>query len=372
MFITKQDLFKDHTDAVVVTVFSDHIGAFGIHKKEGTAEVWGMAEEAQEEAAWADRYIDPGAVVLNIYKAVAAFLRGVNGRKPTHIFFILGDGAATTRFARVHAARDDAERKITREEADALVGRPYGHEGAADAVRFRNFPQHFFVDGFAVDDPFGMRGTEITVNLLSVTAPAVFLDALKEMAQGLGMVYGGCLDIASVVAERIQAKSSARDYLSCCVFCHETVLLLVRGGTVAGMDVIPSGYDILYAALAKTHGIGKEEARHITGKASGGTLRPDVTATLERMLGEQAPAFARVVREGYLRLDKENLLPGSFFIGVPACAAGFSQALLDEGQFADFPVERGGTIQDLEVIFPETPGSGSFLFDRIVIDHCIS
>ena len=48
MFITKQDLFKDHTDAVVVTVFSDHIGAFGIHKKEGTAEVWGMAEEAQE------------------------------------------------------------------------------------------------------------------------------------------------------------------------------------------------------------------------------------------------------------------------------------------------------------------------------------
>src|SRR3989344_4573726 len=204
ILLQKNNLFKGYSDLLLLGVHTDKIIAEIARKENDGVKIIASAEEPVEdghprtERAEQSSYdgISAEKIRLNCEKAIQRLpAEQVSGVK--NMACVLGGGVSILSFAVDGAVRKDADTKISVQELSALAG-----EDRAGSVVIE---KRFLVDGFAVEDPVGITGKEISASVLRFSLDENIEKALALVSAEYGMSFEGVLDSRLVFFRRDSA-----------------------------------------------------------------------------------------------------------------------------------------------------------------------
>ncbi|MBI1755230.1 hypothetical protein HY250_00140 [Candidatus Azambacteria bacterium] len=345
-FLVKGDFFKDYSRAVVFVVYTDNIVAMVV-KKEGDRVVVVERGSEKQESEVSEGDFAAEKIILNCEKALQALSKESKSGAKDFIVALSG-GTGMFSFAQAKGIRQDKEKKITKEEVEAVTSKWYGKENEASASEFRNIPQRFWVDGFAVPDAVGLNGKEVTADIVSIACGKSLVRAFDEFASALGMRCAGMTDVRCALAEWKTVFTGNDSAILAAIFENETDIIVVRAKKIAGIGVVRAGYGILIEELARAHAVGKEEARSMLDAFRGGALNAWIAEKIKETIVAAARNIAQGVVTAISQIDKTNLLPGNVWVVASEYAPEAYDALRDETWLAGLPLERNPRTQRAE------------------------
>lgn len=363
-FLIKGEFFNEYSRAVVFCIYTDKVAAMIVRKEKNAVAVEAQAEERQEGDV-SEGALAVEKIILNCEKALQALpFEARAGVKDCIV--VSGAGIGQFLFARIKWVREDKEKKITAQEKDAAVAKWYGKEEDASAFLFRNIPQRFWADGFAVSDAVGLNGKEITADMIIMACDKALVRGFEECAASLGMLFRGMTDIRLAAAVWYPVFKENESALITMLFENETDVLLVRSGALAGIGVSASGYGILDKEIARVFAIGKEEARGLIGAFHAGALSAEPLARVKGIIDSVKTVFIKGAGEAAAGIDASHLLPGNIWVAAPTESRWAEEALCATAWLSGLPLERGA---DAHCAAKENNQKSGSVFESILREY---
>lgn len=364
-FLSYNEAFKEYAQAIIVGVYSDKITASVVRKENAGVVIVATAVEQVENIPIHDGMVDTEKIVFNMEKAIMALPAGI--RVPaTPVIIALGSKTGSFAYETVQKKREARERKITAEELQTLVTLADTEKG--NAYVYKNYPEHFSIDGFSVSDPVGVNGEEIVAGMVRVSCDASFKQECASRIAALGLRLCGMIDMRYAAARGKYFFEKSANALVLLVFENETYAVLMREKAVHAVGVAHVGYGILYADIARTFSVGYEEAKAIVRAYRKGELDDRTKTSVETAIAAAAQNVVDAAQEMIAHIDLANIIPGNVHI---VCADGIPEILarfVVGDWLVHLPIERNAAVH----VFPEekTPGF-STPFDRMAADFLL-
>ena len=329
ILLQKNNLFKGYSDLLLLGVYSDKIIAEIARKEKDGAKIIASVLEPVE-----DGNVNPEKIRLNCEKAIqrlsAEQIAGVKS-----IACVLGGGVAGLSFSIERAARESREKKISVQELSALAG-----EDKADLVIIE---KRFLVDGFAVEDPIGMKGKEIFAPVARFSFNNDLEKTLVSIAWTRGMSYEGALDTR--VAFMKSGIAEPKDYCAIFIFSEKTTICVVRGGFISAVSDIEAGYGIMIEKTASALGVGFEEGKDLLDKLRNNRIDQSASEAIKTALEEAAAEITDKVRAVLFVIDRDNLIPGNVFVVIDENFPELEKALSGAQWLDGLPIDRNISIR---------------------------
>ena len=362
-YITPHEVFQGYAHAIIVSVYTDAITATAVKKEKDSAVFVSAVRESMGSTGGDMVPVDN--IMFNMEKAIMA-LPSEARVAGTTVIVAIGPGVGVCEYVAVAGKREARERKITREEVDAMIASGNTEKGN-DRV-FKNYPEHFSIDGFSVSDPVGVNGGEVSVGTVRAACATAFEEECNTKLAALGFRYGGMIDMryAAMHAGYFYERSSSALLLF--VFEHETQIVIAREKAVHAIGTARGGYGILYTDIAEVFSVGIEEAKEIVRAYRKKELNENTRATVEQTIDAAAKKVLDGVHQAITNIDSVNIIPGNVHVvsayPVPEIAMQFTEG----GWFSALPIERNASVTP----YPEGSLKGfETPFDSMSVDFLL-
>ena len=329
ILLQKNNLFKGYSDLLLLGVYSDKIIAEIARKEKDGVKIIASVLEPVE-----DGNVNPEKIRLNCEKAIqrvpAERILNVKNMVCT-----LGGGISRLSFSIERAARESREKKISVQELSALAG-----EDKADLVIIE---KRFLVDGFAVEDPIGMKGKEIFAPVARFSFNNDLEKTLVSIAWTRGMSYEGALDTR--VAFMKSGIAEPKDYCAIFIFSEKTTICVVRGGFISAVSDIEAGYGIMAEKTASAFGVGFEEGKDLLDKLRNNRIDQSASEAIKMALEEAVAEITDKIRATFFVIDRDNLIPGNVFVVIDENFPELEKALSGAQWLDGLPIDRNISIR---------------------------
>lgn len=322
--IKKEDLFSGYSDILLIGIYTDKISAIVVRKEKDAMRAVAAVTELQESGELAAEKIR-----LNSEKALqklpAEILAGVK-----NFVCILGGGVSEFQLTVENKIRSEKDQKISEQEIAVFA--------LKNRINSVNIEETFLVDGFAVENPIGMDGKEITARILSVGWSEDFEKTMFEVATARGMRYLGVLDARLVLIK--SAAPDLKDYCAVFIFEKNITICIIRGGSVSATSNVDGGYGIITEEVARRMSVGQEEAKNILNDFKNNKLDGAVAEAIKEIVAQNALEIKNKIYSGLAAADKTNLLPGAVRIVVSDWNYELKKILSGTDWLVGLPIER--------------------------------
>ena len=327
--LEKNNLFKGYSDLLLLGVYTDKIIAEIARKEKDGVKIIASAEEPVE-----DDGISAEKIRLNCEKAIQRLpAEQVSGVK--NMACVLGGGVSILSFAVDGAVRKDADTKISVQELSALAG-----EDRAGSVVIE---KRFLVDGFAVEDPVGITGKEISASVLRFSLDENIEKALALVSAEYGMSFEGVLDSRLVFLRRDSAGPENRCVIF--IFSEKTTIYVTRSGAAAAVSDIEAGYGIMIKKTASAFGVGFEEGKDLLNKFRNNQIDQSASEAIKTVLEEAAADITDKIRAALFVIDRDNLIPGNVFVIIAENFPELEKTLAGTQWLDGLPIDRNMSIK---------------------------
>ena len=358
--LEKNNLFKGYSDLLLLGVYTDKIIAEIARKEKDGVKIIASTEEPMEDGhprteraeqsrrtQWSnprqgDEASDEAShdgisaekIRLNCEKAIqrlpAEQIAGVKS-----IAYVLGGGVAGLSFSVERVVRENRDKKISVQELSALAG-----ENKADSAIVE---KRFLVDGFAIEDPIGMEGKEISALVTHFNFNGNLEKALASIAETRGMTYEGVLDARIVFIK--SGLMAPKDYCAIFIFSEKTAIYVVRGEFISAVSDIGAGYGIMTEKTASAFGVGFEEGKDLLNKFRNNQIDQSASEAIKTALEEAAAEITDKVRAALSVIDKENLIPGNVFVVINENFPELGKTLSGAQWLDGLPIDRNASVR---------------------------
>ena len=329
ILLQKNNLFKGYSDLLLLGVYTDKIIAEIARKEKDGVKIIASVLELVE-----DGNVNPEKIRLNCEKAIQR-LPAEQVSSVKNMASVLGGGVAGLSFSIERAARESREKKISVQELSALVG-----EDKTDLVIVE---KRFLVDGFAVEDPIGMEGKEISALVARFSFNEDLENTLVSIAGPRGMSYEGALDAR--IAFIKSGLAEPKDYCAIFIFSEKTTICVVRGGFISAVSDIEAGYGIMIEKTASALGVGFEEGKDLLNKFRNNQLDQSASEAIKTALEEAVAEITDKIRAALFVIDRDNLIPGNVFVIIAENFSELEKALAGAQWLDGLPIDRNISIR---------------------------
>lgn len=350
-FISPNEAFRGYTNAIIVGIYSDMITASAVKKENKSAVVIATAQEPMESVGIVNGPVPVEKIMFNMEKAIMALPHDVR-TSGSAVIVALGPGAGTCTYLTVNGKRETRERKITAEEV-AIIMAAANTEKGNDTV-LKNYAEQFLIDGFSVSDPVGINGGEVSIGMVRVACDGAFEKECAARVTGLGLKYGGMIDMRYAAMHADHFFTTAPHALLIFIFEHETHIALMREKAVHGVGTAGAGYGILYAEVARAFSVGMEEAKEIVHAYRKQELNESTKGIVENVCTAAAKKMVDTVKDTIIGIDSANIIPGKIHIAGAYAVPEISMQFVAGEWFKDIPIERNVSVS----LFPEEKSKG--------------
>jgi len=217
------------------------------------------------------------------------------------------------------------------------------------------------IDGYKVSNPVGFQGRDVSISVFNAYAPMIHLGALQTIADELD------LNLLSIAAEPYAVAKSMgiEDVLDFSAIFIDigggtTDIAVVRNGGLEGTKMFALGGRAFTKRLSQELGIGFEEAEILKIKYAEGRLGNDVSAKIEKILGDDCNVWLSGVELSLSEFSESDLLPHRIFLcGGGSGLPGIKKSLMSPGwtkalPFAKLPQVSYLQPRDVANIYDET------------------
>ena len=329
ILLQKNNLFKGYSDLLLLGVYTDKIIAEIARKEKDGVKIIASVLELVE-----DGNVNPEKIRLNCEKAIQR-LPAEQVSSVKNMASVLGGGVAGLSFSIERAARESREKKISVQELSALVG-----EDKTDLVIVE---KRFLVDGFAVEDPIGMEGKEISALVARFSFNEDLEKTLVSIAGTRGMSYEGALDAR--IAFIKSGLAEPKDHCAIFIFSEKTTICVVRGGFISAVSDIEAGYGIMIEKTASALGVGFEEGKDLLNKFRNNQLDQSASEAIKTALEEAVAEITDKIRAALFVIDRDNLIPGNVFVIIAENFSELEKALAGAQWLDGLPIDRNISIR---------------------------
>lgn len=201
------------------------------------------------------------------------------------------------------------------------------------------------IDGYAVNNPAGFQGKNITFEIFNSIAPLIHLGSIHEVLGNLGLKVG-----------RIAAEPCAIANLACslpdtpkrALFIDigggTTDIAVVKDGAINAVRMFSMGGRAISKRISSMLGIGDAEAEDIKIKYSNGKLGRDAASSIKSILKEDARIWAKGVKFSLEKFFNRDFFPSAIYL----CGGGCLLPEIKEVLQTSF----GGRSVDINFLFP--------------------
>ena len=329
ILLQKNNLFKGYSDLLLLGVYTDKIIAEIARKEKDGVKIIASVLELVE-----DGNVNPEKIRLNCEKAIQR-LPAEQVSSVKNMASVLGGGVAGLSFSIERAARESREKKISVQELSALVG-----EDKTDLVIVE---KRFLVDGFAVEDPIGMEGKEISALVARFSFNEDLEKTLVSIAGTRGMSYEGALDAR--IAFIKSGLAEPKDHCAIFIFSEKTTICVVRGGFISAVSDIEAGYGIMIEKTASALGVGFEEGKDLLNKFRNNQLDQSASEAIKTALEEAVAEITDKIRAALFVVDRNNLIPGNVFVIIAENFPELEKALSGAQWLDGLPIDRNASVR---------------------------
>ncbi|MBI3671546.1 hypothetical protein HY249_02000, partial [Candidatus Azambacteria bacterium] len=250
---------------------------------------------------------------------------------------------------------------ITQEEIDKMVLNVKSEFSKSGNLISLERLEKVLIDGYAMEDPLGLAGKEITVGISGVTSKSDVVKEFSGLASFLKLEFKGVFPIDFSVVEAKKHFSDLKDALFINIFENSASLFLLRSGFIDAIENADAGYGDFGRRLSENFSVGLEEAKNIKNKFISGDLDVNILDKARSLAFESAKVALGKIKPAISLLGRMDLLPKeifiSFFGDVPVQ---FSQAFKKSNNwFSDLPFSR-----DVEIAFLNASDFDNLLKDE--------
>jgi cell division protein FtsA len=239
------------------------------------------------------------------------------------------------------------------------------------------------IGGMSVDSLIGFTGKQVRLNFYASFAPRTYLEALKKVAENLGLELIGVVSQPFAMA-RVVAGASDKSFNGIFVDVGggTTDVALVQKGNVADTQIFAFGGRVLTKRIAEQMNLDYRHAEARKIKYSNGELDPKIASKVRTLLQKDLALWVEGLREALLSMeDVEQFPPQIYLCGGGAMLPDLRRALIehpwtDELKFMRFPKvllvtpERLDMVHDRSQVLKDamdiTPaGLARFAWDRL-------
>ena len=331
--LEKNNLFKGYSDLLLLGVYTDKIIAEIARKEKGGVKIIASVAEPVENGIL-ENGINLEKIRLNCEKAIQRIpTEQIAGVK--NMACVLGGGASKLSFAIEYKSRGLGDGKISNEEVAALIEKD--KDGSVIVEK------RFLVDGFAVEDPIGMEGKEISAPVARFSFNNDLEKALVSIAEARGMSYEGALDAQLAFIKSGLAKP--KDYCAIFIFSEKTAICVVRGGFISAVSDIRAGYGIMIEKTASAFGVGFEEGKDLLSKFRNGQLDQSASEAIKTVLEEAVADITDKIRAALFVIDRDNLIPGNVFVIIAENFPELEKTLSGTQWLDGLPIDRNISVK---------------------------
>src|SRR3989338_3702036 len=329
ILLQKNNLFKGYSDLLLLGVYTDKIIAEIARKEKDGVKIIASVLELVE-----DGNVNPEKIRLNCEKAIQR-LPAEQVSSVKNMASVLGGGVAGLSFSIERAARESREKKISVQELSALVG-----EDKTDLVIVE---KRFLVDGFAVEDPIGMEGKEISALVTRFSFNNDLEKTIVSIAWTRDISYEGALDARIAFIKSGLAES--KDYCAIFIFSEKTMICVIRGGFISAVSDIEAGYGIMVEKTASAFGVGFEEGKDLLDKLRNNRIDQSASEAIKTALEKAAAEITDKIRATFFVIDRDNLIPGNVFVVIDENFPELEKALSGAQWLDGLPIDRNISIR---------------------------
>jgi len=340
------DIGTAYVKAVIFCVADDHVQvvARGVAKQVNGSMRGGMIVDLPAVATVCNRAIDDALGESDW--SLANVILGVNGQ--------LIEGVTTTvHYDRAHPEQpiepvelkniiykiqqrssDKLRATLTAKFADDHPDIELIHAGVVDVQ----------LDGYAVENPIGFQGKRLSLTIFNAYIPLVSASILQTLARELQ------LTITSIAAQPYglskifassDATASARSGIFIDIGGGTTDIVIVKNGTVEGMQSFACGGDGFTRGLKRGLGISSERAEKMKLEYAAGRLDKRVAKKVSEALAPDALAWLAGVELALKEFPELKLLPARIYLtGGSAPLPELKRVLLTKGWIEGLPFSK--------------------------------
>lgn len=272
------------THHTVVTWEDGHVRTAVLGLSEGSGEILGLAA-APVQGISHTGHPDPERWCAACDKALAQsedMTQRLAGRKIVPDYVTMAIPSSVTRSLSIvdDTRRRNPRRPITLDEMQTALRRGYRKAQDNLDVRARGSREdivagslaYVSMDGQPVNDPLGLTGDHLQVNLCFCLAPAEWIRSLQLIAERLG------LQLAAILPHHMALASPLADSAALMLVVDDalTTVDLVRRGHVEWAAVIPHGAQALIDSIVADLGVPDTQLEALMRAYRAGQLRDDV------------------------------------------------------------------------------------------------
>lgn len=176
------------------------------------------------------------------------------------------------------------------------------------------FLQDIKIDGYEVNDPIGLAGKEININVFYTYIPALYEDLLNEISKFLDLEKFEIVQESFSVFHLLKKRSQTLDAILLDIGAKATELTLIRKGRIVGIKHYNLGGSNLTSRIVRELEIGFWEAEDIKLKYFSERLSSFVSEKIKNIFKEDLSLWFSGVTLGFRELSMLNILPPQIFI----------------------------------------------------------
>lgn len=350
-FFAKGEWGQGDRSFILLSVYTEKVVAHAVRREKGTVVLEETATEPQEGPLWRrEGTLDVEKVILNAAKALhkISYTR-LKGRE---MVVALAGGVGTFFFTQAKSVRESKDRKISKEEVNALVDKWHGSPKDQARWVFRNMPQQFFIDGFPVPDPVGVNGKELVADVVTIAGETALIRGFEELAAASRVQFSGIVDMRAGAVWRRHVPGEAASTLAILVFETETDIVIMHDGLISGIGAGGIGYGILMEDMMRAFGVGKEEARRIYGTFRMGKTAVPVTAAIKQLIRDTIMKIVEGVAKAAATADVRQLLPARVEVVLANDISELREPLSRPEWLSALPIERNASVEIAPALSP--------------------
>lgn len=171
------------------------------------------------------------------------------------------------------------------------------------------------IGGMTVDSLVGFTGKQVRLNFYASFAPRTYLEALKKVAESLGLEIIGLVSQPFAMA-RVVAGASDKNFSGIFVDVGggTTDVALVQRGNVADTQIFSFGGRVLTKRIAESMNLDYRHAEARKIKYSNGELDPKIASQIRILMEKDLSLWVEGLREALLSMEDVEQFPSQIYL----------------------------------------------------------
>jgi len=115
-----------------------------------------------------------------------------------------------------------------------------------------NDVERFFIDGYSIEDPVGLHGEDIRIDLVGMRSRVDIKKTLGSLAKFLGLNFSGVFNLDTVLLVAEKEFKDIKNAVFINILKEHVSLFLLRKGSLVAIDNLSFGYGLFEKEYQKS------------------------------------------------------------------------------------------------------------------------